>query len=210
MIKQSDGLKKRRRKSTTAHIPPEQELGWMKLIGKRGKNLKSGGKLRTRGLYRKQRRRWRRRWGEEVRKKLKKGRENTEVGGKEEMADGIPRRRICDLWRWRKESGVRETGEGGEINWRTLCLLLPFFYFFTFYILFIYYIIILINAHKGMLGSVGARHDMLGSRDPCGAMRVRASGRTRPVRIQSASDAELFSAKIVASVWNGPKAKAQE
>lgn len=30
-----------------------------------------------------------------------------------------------------------------------------------------------------------------------------------PVRIQSASDADLFSAKIFASVWAGPKAKAQ-
>lgn len=36
-----------------------------------------------------------------------------------------------------------------------------------------------------------------------------ASGCTRPVPIQSASDAQLLSAKIFASVWNGPKAKAQ-
>lgn len=65
----------------------------------KGKKPKIRGKVEDTGVVQKAEAAMTTKVGEEVSKKLKKGRENTEVGGKEEMADGIPRRRICDLWR---------------------------------------------------------------------------------------------------------------
>lgn len=71
-------------------MPQKQELGGMKLIGKRGKNLKSGGKLRDTGIVWLAEAAMTTRSGEEVSQKQKKKKK-----------------------RWDGYRGGREGGDGG-------------------------------------------------------------------------------------------------